>query len=163
MRHSEYFLSLSFSISHFISLLLLLFFSFVSSSIGNCNALNCSFTSRILERVIAIVSLCQRCALFLLFYSMPLTTWYVYVGYTSAPDNNGNISNLFYCYYSIDLQFAYTFCPFFYSFSHSGWQLIFSLLHTWRKFSSSFFVQPQTKLLWPSEFDSAQFGLAHLI
>lgn len=23
-------------------------------------------------------------------------------------DNNGNISNLFYCYYSIDLQFAYT-------------------------------------------------------
>lgn len=30
---------------------------------------------------------------------------------TNAPDNNGNISNLFYCYYSIDLQFAYTFCP----------------------------------------------------
>lgn len=29
-----------------------------------------------------------------------------------ASDNNGNISNLFYCYYSIDLQFAYTFCPF---------------------------------------------------
>lgn len=42
--------------------------------------------------------------------------WYVYLLYsrllfnrTNTPDNNGNISNLFYCYYSIDLQFAYTF------------------------------------------------------
>lgn len=113
-----------------LPLLPLLLFSPPFSFATVAMLLNCSFTSRLLERVITVVLLCQRCAFLIILFilnephlpnaegdrgrkneTMRYACCYIHT--TNAPDNNGNISNLFYCYYSIDLQLRTPFCPVF--------------------------------------------------